>query len=68
MNKIKRTNSLIKHALEDLICQHKQQHLYHQEKLRKQVIAQYLQFNACLSQQERQEIKRFVDQNSSQLI
>jgi len=62
MKDIREKNQSIKRGLEGLINQHTQQHLYHQSKLRKQVVSQYLQFNASLSSQEKSQIKHFVEQ------
>lgn len=67
MKDIRQTNQTIKQGLETLINQQTQQHLYHQEKLRNQVVSQYLQFNACLSEQERQQIKHFVAQHETSM-
>mgnify|MGYP006939819263 CR=1 FL=1 len=62
MKDIRQKNQSIKLGLEDIINQQTQQHLYHQSKLRKQVVSQYLQFNASLSAQEKSQIKHFVEQ------
>lgn len=64
MKNIRQKNQDTKQGLEGLINQQTQQHLYHQEKLRKQVVSRYLQFNASLSDQERRQIKRFIEQYS----
>ena len=60
MKSIKQINREVKQGLEALIYQQKQQHLCHQEKLREQVVTQYLQFNASLSEQEKDKIRAFI--------
>lgn len=64
MKSIKQINKQIKQGLEGLIHQQTQQHLYHQTKLREKVVSQYQQFNACLSEQEKVQIKHFIEQYS----
>ncbi|WP_438465427.1 hypothetical protein [Marinomonas sp. PE14-40] len=64
MKSVRQINDQIKLGLEGIISQQKQQHLYHQTKLREQVVSKYLQFNACLSEQERRQIKQFIEQHA----
>lgn len=64
MRSIRQINDQIKQGLEGIISQQRQQHLFHQTKLREQVVSKYLQFNACLSEQERRQIKQFIEQNA----